>query len=172
MNDKPNKNEDVGEVARTPLVIHRQYLKDLSFENPNAPGILQRIDNRPKMDLNIGIDVQKLESDEHENYYEVLLKIQANAIREDEAMFLAEVTYGGAASIVGLEEKQHHPLLFVQVPQMLFPFARQILASVTQSGSFMPLQIAPVDFRSMYYQRFGEAENSQNNSEDKQQKAS
>ncbi|MEM8832979.1 MAG: protein-export chaperone SecB [Pseudomonadota bacterium] len=150
------EDEDIGVVGRTPLLVHRQYLKDLSFENPNSPGILHRIEAQPVMDMDIAIDVQKLDHEEFENYYEVILKLNANAVREKEAMFIADIDYAAAVSIEGLEPKQHHPLLFIEVPQLLFPFARQILANITQSGAFMPLQIAPVNFRQMYLQRFGD----------------
>jgi len=150
------ENEDVGAVPVSPVIIHKQYLKDMSFENPNAPSILKRGDQRPEMDMNIQLDVQKIEDDEYDHFYEVLLTLNASAHRDGQTMFIAEILYGAAVSITGLEEKQHHPLLFIDTPQMLFPFARQILANVTQAGSFMPLQLNPVDFRSMYIKRFAE----------------
>lgn len=154
-NTKENQ-EDIGDVPSSPLIIHRQFLKDLSFENPNAPKILQRTENKPQMDINIGLDVQKQDHEEFQDYYEVLLTLSANAVRNDEAMFLAEVVYGAAVSVNGLEEKQHHPLLFIEVPKMIFPFARQIMSNITQSGGFMPLQLTPVDFRAMYIRRFAD----------------
>lgn len=146
--------EDIGNVPQSPVIIHKQYLKDMSFENPNAPMILKKVDQRPEMDMNIMIDVKKLEDEDYEHFYEVTLNVSASAKRGDQTMFLAEVLYGAAVSINGLEEAKHHPLLFVEVPYMLFPFARQILASATNSGGYMPLQLSPVDFRSMYIQRF------------------
>lgn len=155
MSDINQENQDnIGEVPTSPVIIHRQYLKDLSFENPNSPQILQRGNERPEMDMNILLDVKKLDHEEHDNYYEVILTLQANAVREGQAMFVAEVVYAATVSINGLEEKKHHPLLLVEVPHMIFPFARQILAHITQSGGFMPLQLAPVDFRTMYLKRF------------------
>ena len=155
MSDTHQENQDnIGEVPTSPVIIHRQYLKDLSFENPNSPQILQRGNERPEMDMNILLDVKKHDHDEHDNYYEVILTLQANAVREGQAMFVAEVVYAATVSINGLEEKKHHPLLLVEVPHMIFPFARQILAHITQSGGFMPLQLAPVDFRTMYLKRF------------------
>ena len=155
-NNTPSDEENIGLVGRTPLLVHRQYLKDLSFENPNAPGILHRIDSPPSMDMDIAIDVQKIDNEQFEHYYEVVIKLNANAVRGKEAMFIADVDYAAAVSIEGLEPKQHHPLLFIEVPQLIFPFARQILAHITQSGGFVPLQIAPVNFRQMYLQRFGD----------------
>lgn len=161
---KITPEENIGQAAQTPVIIHKQYLKDLSFENPHAPQILKRVETRPEMDMNIMIDVQKLEDEELEHFYEVSLNISASAKRKDETMFIAEVLYGAAVSISGLDTKQHHPLLFIEVPHLIFPFARQILANATQSGGYMPLQISPVDFRSMYLQRFAKekAENIEN----------
>jgi preprotein translocase subunit SecB len=157
MSKKPEnitEEENIGNVGQTPLVIHRQYLKDMSFEAPNSPEVLKPANTRPEMDMNILIDVQKLESEEFEYLYEVVLTINVTASRDDKTLFLTEVIYGTTASITGLEEKKHHPLLFIEVPQMMFPFARQIVANATASGAFNPLQLAPVDFRSMYLARF------------------
>ena len=163
-NDTDNQaNENVGDVGGTPLFIHKQYLKDLSFENPNAPGIFSQIEKRPKMDMNIGIDVVKLAHETHEHYFEVILKLTASAAQNNTAMFLSDVAYGAAVSIHGVEEKHHHPMLFVEVPQLIFPFARHILATVSNAGAYMPLQLAPVDFRSMYMQRFGKKGEGKNN---------
>lgn len=165
---KATPEENIGNVSQTPVIIHKQYLKDLSFENPNAPLILKKADNRPEMDMNIMIDVQKIEDEELEHLYEVTLNITASAKRKDQTMFIAEILYGAAVSISGLDEKKHHPLLFIEVPYMLFPFVRQILANATQAGGFMPLQLSPVDFRSMYLKRFASKEKEANQStEDK-----
>ncbi len=153
MQDDQSENSEA-QVPNSPVIIHKQYLKDLSFENPNAPKILIMGDIRPEMDMNINMEVQKLEDDAHEHYYEVALTLNASAVREGEVMFIAEVIYAAALSINGIEEKKHHPLLLVEVPHLIFPYARQILANITQSGGFMPLQLRPVDFRSMYLQRF------------------
>lgn len=150
--------ENIGAVPQTPIIIHKQYLKDLSFENPNAPLILKKADVRPAMDINIMMDVQRIENEEIENFYEVTLTINASAKREDKTMFIAEVIYGAAISITGIDEKQHHPLLFIEVPHMLFPFARQILSNATQAGGFTALQLNPVDFRTMYMKRFADKE--------------
>lgn len=150
-----NEAQNNAQVPNSPVIIHKQYLKDLSFENPNAPQILTLGDNRPEMDMNIGMDVQRIEDEKHEFYYEVALTLSASAVRDGKAMFVAEVVYAAALSIEELPEKQHHPLLLVEIPHLIFPYARQILATVTQGGGFMPLQLRPVDFKTMYLHRFG-----------------
>ena len=153
--DAPTAEENIGDVPNSPIVIHKQYLKDLSFENPNAPQILRNVSGRPEMEMDISIDVNRVEDDHFEHFYEVTLNVTASGRRDDQTMFIVEVSYGGVASIEGLDEKHHHPLLFVDVPQLLFPFVRHILANATLSGGFMPLQITPVNFKAMYLQRFG-----------------
>lgn len=152
-----NSKENVGNVPVSPMIIHKQYLKDLSFENPNAPDILVRtINESPETDMSIGLDLQKLEHEEHEHFYEVTVNINASAVRGDKTMFVADISYGATVSINGLDPKQHHPLLLIEVPQMLFPFVRQILAHSSLAGGFLPLQLQPIDFRSMYLKRFAE----------------
>ncbi len=161
-NTPQDDQNNAGVVPNSPVMIRRQYLKDLSFENPNSPEILKRGNERPEMDMNILMDVKKLEDEELEYFYEVTLTLQANAVREGQAMFVAEVTYGAAVEINGLDEKRHHPLLLTEVPQILFPFARLALANATQAGGFMPLQLQPVDFRTMYLQRFADKQDDAN----------
>lgn len=148
------EEENVGQVRQTPLVIHQQYLKDMSFESPNTPGVLNPTNIPPEMDMNIMLDVQKLESEEHDSFYEVVMNINVSAKREEKTLFLAEIIYGTTVSVNIPDEKKHHPLLFIEVPQMMFPFARQIVSNATQMGGFRPLNLAPVDFRSMYLARF------------------
>ena len=163
--EKDKVEGDVGQIPQTPVIIHTQYLKDMSFENPNAPDILKKGKKPPEMDMNLSMDVRKLENEEIENLYEVILNVNAKALREGKAMFIAEIVYGAAVSITGLEEKQHHPLLLTEVPYMLFPFVRQILSNATQAGGFIPLQITPVDFRSMYIKRFSDQSENKESSE-------
>lgn len=164
-NNAPNKEENVGTVPQSPVVIHAQYLKDMSFENPNAPEILKKADISPEVDIDIGVDMRKLEGAADEFFYEVVLSVNASAKREGKTMFLAEIKYGATVSINGLEEKKHHPILFIEVPRMIFPFMRMILANSTQSGGFIPLQMGMVNFRAMYLQRFGDNQETEDNSE-------
>jgi len=152
-----NSEENVGNVANTPLVIHAQYMKDLSFENPHAPQTFQGQGGNPEMDMNIEIDVNKLEDQNEKELYEVVLKISASAKRTDQTLFIVELAYAALISI-NADEKHHHPLLFVEVPHTIFPYARQIIGDATQTGGYIPLLLNPVDFKSMYMQRFSKAE--------------
>lgn len=158
--------ENIGQAANTPVVIHAQYLKDLSFENPNAPTTFQGQGSNPEMDMNIEIDVNKLEDENNNELYEVALTINASAKRQDQTLFLVELNYAALVSL-NVEEKHHHPLLFVEVPHTIFPYARQIIADSTQSGGYIPLLLNPVDFKSMYLKRFAQKMDENEQGQDK-----
>lgn len=139
-----------------PLLIHTQYVKDISFENPMAPHSFRQGLPAPKMDMNINLDAREITDLDMPNFYEVSLKISARAVREDKTVFLAEILYGVAVSIQEqVPTDQHHPLLMIEVPRLAFPFARQILSDLTQGGGYPALLLGPVDFYSMYMARFG-----------------
>lgn len=147
-----NTEQAAGQVPNSPIVIHAQYTKDLSFENPHAPQSFRGQGN-PEMDMNIELEVQKIEDPENNSLFEVTIKVNAEAKRGDQALFIVELSYAALVT-VNAEEKHQHALLFVEVPHTIFPYARQIIADSTQSGGYIPLLLNPVDFKSMYMQRF------------------
>ncbi len=154
--DIPAPPADAPVSPGLPLMVHTQYVKDISFENPMAPNSFRAGLTPPKMDMNINLDAQRLDDKEIKNLYEVSLKINARAERDGQAVFLAEIIYGVAVSIQdNVPESQHHPLLLIEVPRLAFPFARQILSDLTQGGGYPALLLGPVDFYSMYMSRFG-----------------
>lgn len=141
-----------------PIVIHAQYVKDVSFENPQAPNSLRAGPNGmtpPKMDINFNLDSREIEDPDVKNLYEVTLRLSARAERDGHTIFVCEVLYGAAVSLRNVPEEQQHPMMMIEVPRMIFPFARQILADLTQQGGYPPLMLGPVDFFSMYMSRFG-----------------
>lgn len=140
-----------------PLMIHAQYVKDISFENPTAPHSFRSGLSQPKMDMNINLDAQAIDDPQIKNFYEVTMKINARALRDGEPVFIAEIIYGIAVSIQdGVPENQQHPMLMIEVPRLAFPFVRQILSDLTQSGGYPALLLGPVDFYSMYMSRFAQ----------------
>jgi len=166
MTEEIKNEENIGTISQSPVIIQSQYLKDLSFENPNAPEILYRAETQPEVDINIEIDTQKLEHPTEEHFYEVILGINASAVREGQVMFIAEIKYGATVTINDMAEDKHHPILFIEVPRMIFPFARQILSNSTQAGGFTALNMAMVNFRGMYLQRFGQKQDEASDSEE------
>lgn len=145
-------------TARTlPLTVHAQYLRDVSFESPNTPAILKGDSGRPEMKLNIGMNLRQVEDADIPDLYEVSLRLRTTAKRGEKTAFIAEVEYAAIVT-VGKEVSPEvmHPLLMIEVPRLLFPFARQTLVDLTQQGGFPPIMIAPVDFQALYLQKFSQ----------------
>lgn len=128
------------------LQVLAQYTKDQSFENPNAPESLRSEGAPPAFNIAIEIGRQMMADDA----VEVTLILKAEARREDQVMFIAELEYAGlfAFKNTGVEELQ--PMIMIECPRILFPFARQILAEMTQNGGFMPMLLEPPDFTAMF----------------------
>ena len=128
--------------------IITQYVKDLSFESPNAPMSLAKVQNQPSMSINVDIEAQELQ----DNNFEVILKVEAKAVSGDDNVFLAELSFAGVfwvnpEKVLG---EQKEMLLLVFCPNLLFPFARRVIADVTRDGGFPPLMINPIDFMALY----------------------
>ncbi|HBH25989.1 MAG TPA: protein-export chaperone SecB [Rhodospirillaceae bacterium] len=145
-------------MAETPkgaVMVHAQYLRDLSFENPHAPQSLRGGAGAPEMDVKIGIDARQIPGDDP-GLHEVVLSLRAEATRGEQKMFIAEMTYGVAVGVGegAVPEDKLHPLLHIEIPRMAFPFARQILADATVRGGYPPLLLQPVDFAALYHERF------------------
>ena len=131
------------------LRVLKQYVKDLSFENPNAPQSLGPVEEQPAINLRVDVGVKRMADTD----YEVALKIGAEAVTKDKPMFIAEVEYAGLFRLVNIPEADLEAVLVVECPRQIFPFARRILSDITRDGGFPPLMIDPIDFVSLYQQR-------------------
>jgi preprotein translocase subunit SecB len=145
--------EETQQKTSMPVHIRKQYVKDLSFENPNAPGVLES-DEPPEMGVRFNMGSNLLDKDN--NIYEVTLGVTAQAKRGQKTAFIAEIEYGMEVQLEGVPEEQIHPMLYIEMPRQAFPFVRQIIANLTQMGGYSPLLMRPVDFRALYLQNFGE----------------
>ncbi|HHI88985.1 MAG TPA: protein-export chaperone SecB [Hellea balneolensis] len=149
-----------GEVAQPMLRILAQYTKDASFENPNAPESLRT--DLPAPSINIGIEIGRQMIDE--NTVEVVLMMGARAERDGKPVFLCELEYAGLFSFAGIAEEHIQPMILIECPRLLFPFARQIMAEMTQNGGYPPILLEPPDFAAMFrdemMRRAGQAEGS------------
>jgi preprotein translocase subunit SecB len=125
-----------------------QYIRDLSFENPGAPGSNMSGGANPSFNVSINVSVKK-QNDEH---YAVELLLNAKAQRDTNVLFNVELAYGGVFRLRNVPEAQLAPLLMVECPRLIFPFARQVLANTVQNGGFPPLMMEPVDFQALYLQ--------------------
>jgi preprotein translocase subunit SecB len=128
------------------LTVLGQYTRDMSFENPNAPDSLKS--GQPQPEVSIDLRIGRQISDD--NTIEISILVKAHATRGDQTVFLAELDYAGLFAIknVGLEQMQ--PLMMIECPRLLFPYARKILADMTQDGGHLPIMLDMPDFASMY----------------------
>jgi preprotein translocase subunit SecB len=146
-----------------PLVVNIQYVKDLSFEVPGAPHVFTQLRAQPQ--VNINLDVQARRVQDGQNVFEVSIVIRAEAHEAPAqgngqaaaavppTVFVAELTYAGVFTINGLPDNAIEPVLLVECPRILFPFARNILSDVTRDGGFPPVLLQPIDFVALWQAR-------------------
>jgi preprotein translocase subunit SecB len=152
MSDAPSSpipNGQTGQQAM-PLQLNIQYTKDLSFEVPGAPEIYVNLREQPRVDLSL--DVQARPVPGQQNVFEVSLQIRADAKVQETSCFIAELAYCGVFT-VNVPQEHLEPVLLVECPRLLFPFARNILADVTRDGGFPPVMLAPIDFVALWQSR-------------------
>ena len=140
---------DVGQAEGPQLRVLTQYIKDLSFENPNSPRLLGGLDTAPAIEVQINVNVQRMS----ESDYEVVLAIKAEAKVKEEVMFLVELQYAGLFRLTGIPADNLEAVLLIECPRQIFPFARRIVADATRDGGFPPLMVDPIDFVGLYQQR-------------------
>ena len=134
-------------AATQPQVgILTQYVKDLSFENPNAPTSLQ-FEGAPRIEINVNVQARRANEDE---LFEVELKISAHAFNDDKPAFVVELLYAGLFALRNIPTEALEPFLVVEAPRILFPFARRIVADATRDGGYPPLLLEPIDFGALY----------------------
>jgi preprotein translocase subunit SecB len=143
---------DAGEQRQPAINILAQYVKDFSFENPGAPRSLQARDKAPAINISVNVNANPMS----ETDFDVVLTLDAAAKEGDKVVFHAELAYGGLFRISGFAQEHMLPVLFIECPRLLFPFARQIVADATRNGGFPPLMIDPIDFAQMFQQRMAE----------------
>lgn len=135
-----------GDVADLPQVAGlAQYIKDLSVENPSAPAVYQW-QEQPQLDVQFNINVNKVSDEVHE----VVLKIDASARSQSGVHFVVDLSYAGLFALRNVPEEALAPFMLVEAPRLLFPFARQIVASSVQDAGFPPLMLDPIDFAGIY----------------------
>jgi preprotein translocase subunit SecB len=135
--------------------ILAQFIRDLSFENPRAPESLRAAGQvQPQIDLGVEMNARGRE----DGLYEVDLKLSAKAERNDGALFMIEILYGGLFQIGGVPSDEIEPVLLIECPRYLFPFARRIIADLSSEGGFPPFLLDPIDFAGVYQARKAEAQ--------------
>jgi preprotein translocase subunit SecB len=126
-----------------------QYVKDLSFENPNAPSALIQRPAKPDISVHVDINARRLSGEQFESE----IKLSVESKQEGQIQFIVELVFAGLFLIQGVATENLEPLLLIECPRIIFPFARRIVSDVVRDGGFMPLNIEPIDFAAIYRQQ-------------------
>jgi preprotein translocase subunit SecB len=146
--------DGAGTGAQPPLIVNAQYIKDFSFEAPGTPQVFSQMQQaQPDISVNVDVQARALEAP----VYEVVLNVRADCKIGETQAFLVELSYGGVFTL-NVPQGDVHPVLLIECPRLLFPFARQILATTTVNGGFLPLMLGPIDFASLYQRQARDAE--------------
>lgn len=147
MSDTTANGASPGEANGQPsLRVLAQYLKDHSFENPRAPASFREAEAAPAIEVNVDVNARGFGSGQ----FEVELSVSARARRGQDVVFVVETTYAGVFEITDVPAAQIEPILLIECPRLLFPFARQIVAETTSAGNFPPVMLDPIDFMGIY----------------------
>ena len=133
--------------------VMTQYTKDFSFENPNAPRTLASQQQGPKISLQINVNARQVGPAD----FEVSLRLEGGAGEGADALFKFELNYAGVFRVENVPQEQIQPLVMIEGPRLLFPFARQIVAESVRAGGYPPLYVDPIDFHGLYMQRLAAA---------------
>ena len=130
------------------IAINAQFVKDISFEAPHVPQIFTELKSNPEINVSVDVQAGRIQ----DTTYQVSLKIKTEAKVQDKVAFLCEVEYGCIAN-VQVSAEHIEPVLLIEIPRLLFPFARNIIADLTRESGFPPLMINPIDFVGLYNRR-------------------
>ncbi len=139
------KNEDQKQIS-----INKIYLKDFSFESPKAPDVFRSGEWKPQTDLNLRSSHNALEGED--NLHEVVLTITIDAKQNDSTLFLVEIQQAGLFQISGYAEEEFSAIVGSFCPNILFPYARESIASIVQKGGFPEFVLQPINFDALYMQ--------------------
>jgi preprotein translocase subunit SecB len=141
-------------AASPGIRILAQFIRDLSFENPNAPDILRAGPTQPQIDIGVELNAKGRD----DGLFEVELKLTARAMRETTTVFHIELVYAGLFQILGVPQEDLEAVLMIECPRYLFPFARRMIADLTGEGGFPPFMMEPIDFGGIYAARLAQAQ--------------
>jgi preprotein translocase subunit SecB len=158
MSDTFTAPAENGAEAQPGFRILAQFVRDFSFENPLAPESLRADATGMPPQIDIGVEMNA--RGRNDGLFEVDLKLSAQATRGDQAVFHVEVVYGGLFHIEGVSQEDLEPVLLIECPRFLFPYARRLISDVTSEGGFPPFQLDPIDFAGVYAARKAQGDGS------------
>lgn len=135
--------------SKPALLLRAQYIKDVSFENPRAPGSIFGLTAAPEMDISINLGANRLDT----NIVELTIQIALRATSDKTTIFLADLVYAGVLEMRNIADVAAEQAIFVTGAQLIYPFARRVIADLTRDGGFPPVQLEPIDFQQMYLDR-------------------
>ena len=143
-----NDNQQKDEQMQPAIVIHTQYIKDMSLEIPHAPEIFRELTQAPAVDVQVEVNAHHM----HDNFHNVSLSYRLNGDINGKKLFILELEY---AAVVALNVPEEHikAVLMIEIPRMLFPFVRSIVANAMIDGGLPPIMLNPVDFAAMLHNR-------------------
>ncbi len=150
MTDQPADAAQPAQATAPNLHVLTQYVRDLSFENPHAPESLVAGWGAPETGVQITLQHKVVQEDTYD--VTLHLRVEAKKKGEDKKVFIVDLVYGALVQLRGIPREQHAPAIMVEVPKLLFPFAREIIATTTARGGYPPLYLAPISFESLYMQ--------------------
>jgi preprotein translocase subunit SecB len=145
-------NGAAAQAAAPSLTALVQYVKDFSFENPNAPRVFGQQQQSPQIQLQVNVAAAQLGDTD----VETVLTLEGKAEIGADTLFVFELSYAGVFRVTGVPPEHMGAVVMIECPRLLFPFARQIVADAVRNGGFPPLYIDPVDFAALYQQRLAQ----------------
>ena len=140
------------------ISVHAQYVKDLSFESPATPDCFIKTLGQPDVQIGVNVTAKPV----NETLFEVELKLTATAKVEEKILFVTELAYAGLMSATNISDNNIKPLMMIEGPRLLFPFARAIMSDTTRDGGFLPLNLNPIDFVALYRNNLPDTEEKEN----------
>lgn len=157
MADKKGGKNGPGAAAKEPeaqqmqVQVVGQYIKDLSFENPNVDKLVGGIGEQPNLNVEVSVNAHPVNEDQ--GLYESRIEFKAVAVNKIGTIYDFELVYAGMFALKGVPKEAMEPFLLINCPSILFPFLRRIVADVTREGGFPPLLLDPIDFGSLFMRR-------------------
>ncbi|MDE1972567.1 MAG: protein-export chaperone SecB [Hyphomicrobiales bacterium] len=152
------------EVGMPQIAVLTQYVKDFSFENPNAPRSLTPGEQPPSIGIRVNVDAAPLSAAPFSaapvtgTDFEVTLRLDGKAEAQKVVLFSFELVYGGVFRVQNVAQENLQPVVMIECPRLMFPFAREIVATAVRNGGFPPLLLDPIDFINLYRQRLAAAQ--------------
>lgn len=139
-------DESTSQDTAPSFLLKHQYIKDLSFENPRAPGIYSALAEPPQIEVQVNLAAQRLSPE----VFELVMHITIRALSEKITVFMADLAYAGLIEVKNLPEEHLEQAVMVQGAFLIFPYARRVISDVTRDGGFPALNLEPIDFFSLH----------------------